>query len=235
MSGGASNDDLGEQLLALHQRLWSLMNALLVSPRANTSSPTSPTGTSPSTVLSKIRANQNAIDTLWARQITQSDPRQTDRYVVTKAETEAMKSRVREAYVSYTTEIFANELDALRQDPSFRGADDDVRSMVAMLEEGIEWLWAHDKDTDGMDEQALRVYGDFFSTSKAKRDTQNDVSIHVRRHQLQEEAFDRQQVSDIKEEEPGGNVEQATDSVRNLIDYKIAQKSGKCSRKRGGK
>lgn len=232
MSGNAPNDDLGEQLLALHQRLWSLMNALLVSPRANTSSPPSPTGTSPSTVLSEIRANENAIDTLWARQITQNDPRQRDRYVVTKAETEAMKSRVREAYVSYTTEIFADELDTLRQDPSFCGTDDDVRSMVAMLEEGSEWLWAHEKATDAVDEQALRVYDEFFSKSEAKKD-EHDESIHVRRHRLQEEALKGLQVSDIHKEKPGGNVERGTGSTRRILSAKTVQKRRKTLAGRG--
>jgi len=191
-----------EQLLALQQKLWRLTNALLLPASCRPASTTS----SPASLLAQIRDCQKDIDSFWASHTSQLTLQAKDAEVASKAEREGLRAGLREGYLAYAMEAFADELDALRQDASFHGSEEDVKGIIAMLEEGLEGLWEGEREGGREEEEALRVYRDSFVTEKDGGESDSKEPVHLRRRRLiqQQQSQEEQQLQQQRHRDEGG-------------------------------
>jgi hypothetical protein len=118
-----------QRLLSLHQKLTTLTHTLLLP--ASSSSP------SPTPLLHDLHKHKAALTALLQEIESSYKNRPANTPSQDKDTKKEEQEKRRERYLSYCMDVYVDELDALRKDPSFKGGEEDVKAIIAMLEEGM--------------------------------------------------------------------------------------------------
>jgi len=174
---------------------------------------------------------------VWATHAAQRTVHAKDTEAAAKAGREKLRAGLREGYLAYTMEVFADELDALRQDPSFQGTAEDVKGIIAMLEEGVEGLWEGGREGGKEEEEALRVYRDSFLGQEEEEEGMGSKEpVHLRRRRLlqqQQQEQQRQEHQQRHQEEEGATAMEEEEEEEELEkEKKRKQEKTRAKRRR---